>query len=769
VRGKPAPIKHRLNQGWTRRVALPLRLAGCCLFLIVAAGVVPYVESWWPVNNFLWVANGLFLAYLLLAPRWYWKYYFATGFGALSLRILFAPTHWQVILLYNVFDMVEVGVAALLLRPRSAILPEFTQRVYFFRFLLYGVVLGPAIAAALFATFVSFWPIDPQPHPFLNWMYSDSLGMATCAPAFVAVFRARYRNAMGSWKESIYPLLLLAVTLAAFAQNTIPLLYLIYPLLVLVLVRLGLGYAALSTLGVAAIAGWLTLHGRGPFAHLDAAHPGLPALNLQIAAASALILIYSVSLVLKSRDSIRDRLAHIASLHALVTENSRDAIILADLYGNRSYVSAAVERIIGMPPEEFERHKSLDLVHPDDVSRAIAVVKDMRSGADGATIECRVRANTGDYIWVEASLRVVRHPTTGAPSGILNIVRDVTERKRTEEMRSFQHSVIRAIYNVSLEGILVVNSEGYVVSYNQRFSELWGISQTAIPETEARGSVLMPDERLLSSVVSRVADPRGFRRRVQELYANPDAIDACEIELVDGRTLGRYSTCVRSDDGRYLGRVWFFRDISEHKAAQGKLEDAYRAVEVLAATDPMTGLANRRLFDQSLSGEWRRALRDHAPLSLLMIDADLFKSFNDTYGHMQGDDCLKMIADAAAEVVRRPGDLVARFGGEEFTVILPNTERDGALAIAEQISSAIRARGIRHQGNPLGIVTVSVGCATMFPALGWNEVNLIEMADAALYRAKGAGRNRVCADAESTFASTSPHIQAAFVSTEKRA
>jgi len=190
---------------------------------------------------------------------------------------------------------------------------------------------------------------------------------------------------------------------------------------------------------------------------------------------------------------------------------------------------------------------------------------------------------------------------------------------------------------------------------------------------------------------------------------------------------------------------------------------------VLAATDPMTGLANRRLFDQSLSGEWRRALRDHAPLSLLMIDADLFKSFNDTYGHMQGDDCLKMIADAAAEVVRRPGDLVARFGGEEFTVILPNTERDGALAIAEQISSAIRARGIRHQGNPLGIVTVSVGCATMFPALGWNEVNLIEMADAALYRAKGAGRNRVCADAESTFASTSPHIQAAFVSTERRA
>ena len=234
------------------------------------------------------------------------------------------------------------------------------------------------------------------------------------------------------------------------------------------------------------------------------------------------MLIYSGSLVLESRESIRQRLAHIASIHELITENSRDAIMLADFNGNRSYASAAVERIIGMSPEEFDRHKSLDLVHPEDLPRAISIVKELQRGADGASIECRVLKNTGDYIWVEASLRVVRAPGTGVPTGVLNIVRDVTERKRTEQLRAFHHSVIRAIYDVSLEGILVVNSEGYVVSYNQRFSEIWKIAKSEIPEE--KDSALMPAEYLLSLIVRQVSDPEAYRNRVHELYANPDLI-----------------------------------------------------------------------------------------------------------------------------------------------------------------------------------------------------------------------------------------------------
>ena len=116
-------------------------------------------------------------------------------------------------------------------------------------------------------------------------------------------------------------------------------------------------------------------------------------------------------------------------------------------------------------------------------------------------------------------------------------------------------------------------------------------------------------------------------------------------------------------------------------------------------TDALTGLANRRRFDQYLATEWRRSMRDRQPLSLLMLDVDEFKIYNDTYGHQRGDSCLKQIAEACMDVVSRPGDLVARFGGEEFVVVLPNTQNEGALLIAGEICEALRSRRLPHSGN----------------------------------------------------------------------
>jgi diguanylate cyclase (GGDEF)-like protein/PAS domain S-box-containing protein len=708
------------------------------------SGVIPLLERWQPESNLLWVTNGLILAYLLLTPRWRWPAYLVTSFVALSVRTLFLPASWQLILLYNLMNIVEVGSAALLLRPRSMELPRFTERAYLLRFIGFGVFLGPVLAGALFALILPFWRVDQQPHPFFNWATADALGIAISTPAFVAVFRTRLRNAVDWSRAWFYPSLLLAVTTAAFAQNSVPLVYLIYPLLILVLVRLGLGYASLFTLFVAAIAGWFTIHGSGPFATPDATHPALSALHMQLAVASAIFLIYAVSVVLESRRSVERRLEKIASLHALVTENSRDTIILADFAGRRSYVSSAVQRMVGWSPQEFAGFKTLELLHAEDRPNVVAALHELRAGREGAIIEARVRRKTGDYIWVEASLRIVQDPKTGAPSGILNIVRDVTERKCAETSRAFQHSVIRAIHGVSLDGILVVNNEGGVVSYNKRFTDLWQVTCPRIPASIDAQANSLPDDQLLPEVASRVSDSEAYMKRVRELYADPDATDQCEILLKDGRTLERYSTSVRSDDGECLGRVWFFRDISGRKIAEQKLQDAYKAVEAQASTDALTGLANRRSFDQALNGEWRRGLRDKRPLSLLMIDADKFKVYNDTYGHPRGDNCLKQIAEAAQDVVARPGDLVARYGGEEFAVVLPNTDSAGALQLGQEICEAMRARMLPHSGNPNGIVTVSVGCATMVPTFGLHIVNLVELADEALYNAKHRGRNQVC-------------------------
>jgi len=170
-------------------------------------------------------------------------------------------------------------------------------------------------------------------------------------------------------------------------------------------------------------------------------------------------------------------------------------------------------------------------------------------------------------------------------------------------------------------------------------------------------------------------------------------------------------------------------------------------------TDGLTGLANRRRFDQCLASEWRRGLRDRKPLSLLMIDADLFKSYNDTYGHLRGDSCLRQIAEAALDVVARPGDLVHDLA-RGVCRYPAQYDSEGALDVAGEICAALRSRKLPHSGNPFGIMTVSVGCATLIPSFGLHSVNLIEFADEALYKAKKEGRNRVCCGSENISAAS---------------
>ena len=140
-----------------------------------------------------------------------------------------------------------------------------------------------------------------------------------------------------------------------------------------------------------------------------------------------------------------------------------------------------------------------------------------------------------------------------------------------------------------------------------------------------------------------------------------------------------------------IGFLNLVRDITERKRSEEHLQSAYRAMETLVVVDALTGIANRRRFDDAVATEWRRALREGSKLSLLLIDADHFKRYNDTYGHVRGDSCLKQIAEAALDVVLRPGDLVARYGGEEFAVVLPAARMEaGAKEVADEICEAVR-------------------------------------------------------------------------------
>ena len=230
-----------------------------------------------------------------------------------------------------------------------------------------------------------------------------------------------------------------------------------------------------------------------------------------------------------------------------------------------------------------------------------------------------------------------------------------------------------------------------------------------------------------------------------------------------GRPEARIVMRMRRKDGRYIwieGRyrhlahdgstLAVLRDVTAQKTAELALAEANARLEVannalldLANRDGLTGLDNRRRFDTLLDEEFRRARRQELPLGLVLADVDCFKPFNDRYGHLAGDDCLRRVAEAIYATLRRPGEHAARYGGEEIAALLPATDADGAGVVAERIRLAVRTLGIPHAGSPFGVVTISAGAAAMIPFEDDRAASLVAAADRALYDAKADGRDRV--------------------------
>lgn len=174
-----------------------------------------------------------------------------------------------------------------------------------------------------------------------------------------------------------------------------------------------------------------------------------------------------------------------------------------------------------------------------------------------------------------------------------------------------------------------------------------------------------------------------------------------------------------------------------------KLQQSNEMLQRTASVDGLTGIANRRYFDEFVEKEWRRAIRLSRPISLIMTDIDFFKAYNDTYGHLRGDDCLKQVAKALDDALKRPLDFVARYGGEEFVVLLPDTDSDGAAEVAKLMQENIANMKITHSGSEAyDHLTISLGIATITPSRESTPDVLIDLADKALYQAKTEGRNR---------------------------
>lgn len=598
----------RRSQGlWWRKHAYPFRLIFCFLSITVATVYVKFFERSGPTVNLIWVATGLWLTYLLLAPRWRWPGYLVAGVAAMTVGSALIGESWQTNLLYNILNLVEVLIAALLLRRKSTQLPRFTDREYLIQFVGFAVLAGPIAAGAILTLAMTVWQHNGNLKTFLDWVIADGLGTAVMVPTFVAIFQTRFGDSASLKKHWHYPLLLAAITVAAFTQNGMPLFILIFPALVLLLMRLGLGWAALATLFIAATASWYSIHDLGPFAILRTAYSVGASIQLQFFVACCIFMIYLVSVILEERDATEYRLEEITSIHSMVTDSSRDVILLADLDGLCTYVSPAVEVLSGWRQENLINQKLAAHAHPEDRERVEDAIRRSRHSSEPVIVEYRTQQKNGDYRWIESSLRLFRHRKTRIPAGILSLVRDITERKHNEDL----------------------------------------------------------------------------------------------------------------------------------------LLRAYAALEELAAVDALTGVANRRKFDEYLANEWSRAGRLQLPISMLLIDADFFKQHNDSYGHLSGDKCLKQVAEAAIMAAKRPEDLVARIGGDEFAIVLSGTDNHGAVIVAGEIRNAFRRRSAAGKDHPEAPVTISIGCATLIPKTTEHSEVLIQIADKALYEAKRNGRDQI--------------------------
>jgi diguanylate cyclase (GGDEF)-like protein/PAS domain S-box-containing protein len=255
-------------------------------------------------------------------------------------------------------------------------------------------------------------------------------------------------------------------------------------------------------------------------------------------------------------------------------------------------------------------------------------------------------------------------------------------------------------------------------------------------------------EELLGGRIDNLVHPDD-RALWQTVFADPtrdpakDARATYRVRRKDGSTIWVEVNRRHLADGE--GFVLATRDVTSRKRAEEQLAKANQRLQNIASHDGLTGLANRRHFDDTLDSEFRRASRSGAALSLLMIDVDCFKAYNDRYGHPAGDRCLRDIAHALRELAGRPGDLVARYGGEEMALVMPDTPAAGAVTIAERARAAVGALAIPHLGNLAGTtVTVSIGVATLTaPTPFTGPDDLVRAADRALYSAKQNGRDRV--------------------------
>jgi diguanylate cyclase (GGDEF)-like protein/PAS domain S-box-containing protein len=416
-----------------------------------------------------------------------------------------------------------------------------------------------------------------------------------------------------------------------------------------------------------------------------------------------------------------------------------EATMVVDAEGTLVAWNQAMEELTGVPGHTVlgKDYRSFSLPFYGAPTRLLAQVL-----LDGARIperfsEVRIRGSavtgrvfaymlgeSGRHLAVTARVLV---GTDGKVAGAIESIRDITKSVREEEAFRENDERLRAFFENAAVAAVVVSLTGEFAEFNHRWAAMLEYSSAEL-EQMRMSDVIHPD------------DLASAEEQVWRLASGVQDVARVEWRYVSrsGAVIWTDTSCsaLRDSHGEVRSIIAIIVDTSERKRAEERLRDETRR-------DSLTCLANRRAFELRLIEEWRRAARSDTPLSLLMADVDRFKWYNDARGHLAGDECLVALAGLLRTHFKRATDFCARWGGEEFAVVLSDTDNESAMAAAERLRAAMEALGITRDDDGEGVVTISVGVATAHPARGGTADDLMFAADEGLYEAKRAGRNQV--------------------------
>ncbi|NRD77582.1 diguanylate cyclase [Bacillus sp. BRMEA1] len=419
------------------------------------------------------------------------------------------------------------------------------------------------------------------------------------------------------------------------------------------------------------------------------------------------------------------------SKFATISQSANDGIILTNSHGQIISWNKGAENIFGYSKVEAIG-KDLGMIIPYHNKEAPQGEAEgfFKKGMIGKTLEIRGIRKDGEIVPLEVSINKWHM------GGILYfscIIRNISERKKAEQELRDSEERYKKLIKLSPDGLCVYQGSRIILA-NEKAASLIGLNN--------------PSELIgLKSLAFIPAEDHGkVQSLIKELYYGEETHKNFEVPLkrMNGDMI---NSEVSMSIIQYNGKpaiMATFRDITERKRIEYELKEANEKLERLSNIDGLTGIPNRRYFDDRLKREWEIASTLSSPLSILLCDIDYFKAFNDTYGHLQGDECLTQIAKELSKNLIQPNHFAARYGGEEFVVLLPDTNLKSALKIAARLKECVANLHIPHISSKVHeFVSTSIGVATFVPSSLASPNDLIEQADKALYEAKHLGRNRV--------------------------